>query len=67
MSGQWPRGISLAAASDYFFILVDSGQKTGIKGGVSRLASRDLRLCLKTPQAFRERLERKLHFACGRD
>ncbi|WP_278246326.1 hypothetical protein [Butyricicoccus pullicaecorum] len=32
MSGQWPRGISLAAASDYFFILVDSGQKTGIKG-----------------------------------
>ncbi len=31
MSGHWPRSISLAAASDYFFILVDSGQKTGIK------------------------------------
>ena len=33
MSGHWPRSISLAAASDYFFILVDSGQKTGIKRG----------------------------------
>ncbi len=33
MSGHWPQSISLAAASDYFFVLVDSGQKTGIKRG----------------------------------
>ena len=37
MSGHWPRSISLAAASDYFFILVDSGQKTGIKRGFRHL------------------------------
>ena len=33
MSGHWPQSISLAAASDYFFVLVDSGQKAGIKRG----------------------------------
>ncbi|HJF51503.1 MAG TPA: hypothetical protein K8V27_01105 [Butyricicoccus pullicaecorum] len=59
MSGQWPRSISLAAASDYFFVLVDF-RKAKIKKRVSPSADGDLRLCLKTPQAFRERLERKL-------
>ena len=36
MSGQWPRSISLAAASDYFLILVDF-RKAKIKRGFRRL------------------------------
>ncbi|WP_412106533.1 hypothetical protein [Butyricicoccus pullicaecorum] len=36
MSGQWPRSISLAAASDYFFILVDF-RKAKIKKEFRRL------------------------------
>ena len=48
-----------------FLVLVDSGLLTGIKRGVSDSAESDSGRCPENPQAFRERLERKLYLGCG--
>ena len=72
MSGHWPRSISLAAASDYFFILVDSGQKTGIKRGFRALRSASQGSALRTRSLSRKAGESfnmgaVLIYACERD
>jgi len=41
MSGHWPRGIAPSADGAFSLFLVDSGQKTGIKRGVSLAAASD--------------------------
>ena len=60
MSGQWPRSISLAAASDYFFVLVDF-RKSENQKGIPRPAGRGSGLCPENPQPF-EKGWRKLQF-----
>ena len=52
----------------FFFCLfrLKPGPDTGFQKGISPSADGDLRLCLKTPQAFRERLERKLQLGVRR-
>ena len=41
-------------------VLLKPGSDTGFQKGISRPAGRDSGLCPENPQAFRERLERKL-------
>ena len=43
------------------------GADTGFQLGISPSADGDAGRCPTNLQAFRERLERKLHFACGQD
>ena len=43
------------------------GSDTGNPEGISLSAESDSGRCPENPQAFRERLERKLHFAYGRE
>ena len=51
----------------FLFSLIFPRGRSGKSKRISPVATGDLRLCLKTPQAFRERLERKLYFASGRE
>ena len=64
MSGQWPQSISLAAASDYFFVLVDSGQKTGIKRGFRVLRDTAQGSALRTRKPLK-RFDRNFNYGCG--
>ena len=57
---------SLRRAMGFYFWLIP-GADTGNQEGISCPAGHDSGLCPENPQAFRERLERKLQFAHGRD
>ncbi len=51
----------------WFLFELIPGSDTGNQEGISCPAGHDSGRCPENPQAFRERLERKLHYACGRE
>ena len=60
------RAESLARCGERFFFifLLKPGSDTGFQWGISPVATGDSGLCPENPQAFRERLERKLQQGC---
>ena len=63
MSGQRPRSISLAAASDYFFVLVDF-RKAKIKREFRALRSASQGSALRTRKPFEKGLSESFNFGC---